>query len=129
MDFELTQHVTKMVDITENKKMDSYINDLQDTIKYKNSTMRRRVEFELLNLEKVNYMKSVLFIVYILLVLWFAYILFNNKDLKLQQKGIFLGLMLVYPYIAPPLLIYLYEVLMYIVALMTGEIYKKTELY
>ena len=109
-------------------KMVTYIEDLQDIKKYKNSTTRRRAEFELLNLEKVNYIKSVLLIVYGLLVLWFAYTLFKNKDMKLQQKGILLGLMLVYPYIAPSLLIYLYETIMYMVALMTGEIYKKAEL-
>ena len=102
--------------------------ELKEETAYKNSTTRRRAEFELLNLEKVNYIKSVLLIVYGLLVLWFAYTLFKNKDMKLQQKGVLLGLMLVYPYIAPPLLIYLYETIMYMVALMTGEIYKKTEL-
>jgi len=95
---------------------------------YKNSTTHRRAEFEALNLEKVNYVKSSLLIVYGLLVLWFAYIMFKNKDMKLKQKGILLGMMLAYPYIAPPLLIYLYETIMYIVALMTGEIYKKAEL-
>jgi len=139
MDFELTQHINKIMDISANisgykagggndVKMVTYIEDLQDIKKYKNSTTRRRAEFELLNLEKVNYIKSVLLIVYGLLVLWFAYTLFKNKDMKLQQKGILLGLMLVYPYIAPSLLIYLYETIMYMVALMTGEIYKKAEL-
>lgn len=136
MDFELTQHINKIMDISANingykadgVKMVPYINDLQDIKNYKNSTTRRRAEFELLNLAKVNYIKSTLLIVYGLLVLWFAYTLFKNKDMKLQQKGILLGLMLVYPYIAPSLLIYLYETMMYMVALMTGEIYKKTEL-
>jgi len=139
MDFELTQHINKIMDISANisgykagggndVKMVTYIEDLQDIKKYKNSTTRRRAESELLNLEKVNYIKSVLLIVYGLLVLWFAYTLFKNKDMKLQQKGILLGLMLVYPYIAPSLLIYLYETIMYMVALMTGEIYKKAEL-
>lgn len=109
-------------------KWNDYIATTDKTMIYKNSTTRRRAEFELLNLEKVNYIKSTLLIVYGLLVLWFAYTLFKNKDMKLQQKGILLGLMLVYPYIAPPLLIYLYETIMYMVALMTGEIYKKTEL-
>jgi len=109
-------------------KMVPYINDLQDIKNYKNSTTRRRAEFELLNLEKVNYIKSCLFVVYGLLVLWFAYTLFKNKDMKLKQKGILIGAMLAYPYIAPPLLVYLYELLMYMVALMTGEIYKKAEL-
>jgi len=137
MDFELTQHINKIMDISANVnnynsnsdvKMVPYINDLQDIKNYKNSTTSRRAEFELLNLAKVNYIKSTLLIVYGLLVLWFAYTLFKNKDMKLQQKGILLGLMLVYPYIAPPLLIYLYETMMYITALMTGEIYKKAEL-
>ena len=107
---------------------DEFIETADETMIYKNSTTSRRAEFELLNLAKVNYIKSMLLIVYGLLVLWFAYTLFKNKDMKLQQKGILLGLMLVYPYIAPPLLIYLYETIMYMVALMTGEIYKKTEL-
>lgn len=138
MDFELTQHIKKIIDISGNingykdnadkPTMVPYITDLQDIKKYKNSTTRRRAEFELLNLAKVNYIKSALLIVYGLLVLWFAYTLFKNKDMKLQQKGILLGAMLVYPYIAPPLLIYLYETMMYMVAIMTGEIYKKTEL-
>lgn len=138
MDFELTQHINKIMDISANinnyrdsdsdEKMVPYINNLQDIKNYKNSTTRRRAEFELLNLEKVNYIKSCLFIVYGLLVLWFAYTLFKNKDMKLKQKGILLGAMLAYPYIAPPLLVYLYELLMYMVALMTGEIYKKAEL-
>ena len=137
MDFELTQHINKIMDISANiidygddggVKMVPYINDLQDIKNYKNSTTRRRAEFELLNLEKVNYIKSCLFIVYGLLVLWFAYTLFKNKDMKLKQKGILIGAMLAYPYIAPPLLIYLYETVMYMVALMTGEIYKKAEL-
>lgn len=110
------------------KEWNDYTATTEETMIYKNSTMRRRAEFELLNLEKVNYIKSVLLIVYGLLVLWFAYTLFKNKDMKQPQKGILLGLMLVYPYIAPPLLIYLYETIMYMVALMTGEIYKKTEL-
>ena len=136
MDFELTQHINKIMDISANinnyrdsdEKMVPYINDLQDIKKYKNLTTRRRAEFELLNLEKVNYIKSCLFIVYGLLVLWFAYTLFKNKDMKLKQKGILIGAMLAYPYIAPPLFIYLYETVMYMVALMTGEIYKKAEL-
>jgi hypothetical protein len=134
MDFELTQHIQKIngytsIDGEVNKILASaYLSELQGIKNYKNSTTRRRAEFELLNLEKVNYIKSMLLIVYGLLVLWFAYTLFKNKDMKLQQKGILLGLMLVYPYIAPPLLIYLYETIMYMVALMTGEIYKKTEL-
>ena len=134
MDFELTQHIQKMTGYAnfegkmEETDVTDYLNNLQGIKKYKNSTTSRRAEFELLNLEKVNYIKSVLLIVYGLLVLWFAYTLFKNKDMKLQQKGVLLGLMLVYPYIAPPLLIYLYETIMYMVALMTGEIYKKTEL-
>jgi len=138
MDFELTQHINKIMDISANineysdsdsdEKMVPYINDLQDIKKYKNSTTRRRAEFELLNLEKVNYIKSCLFVVYGLLVLWFAYTLFKNKDMKLKQKGILIGAMLAYPYVAPPLFIYLYETVMYMVALMTGEIYKKAEL-
>ena len=133
MDFELTQHIKKINDYAvfsgeiDKDSVNTYLTELQDIKNYKNSTTRRRAEFELLNLEKVNYIKSVLFIVYGLLVLWFAYTLFKNKDMKLQQKGILLGLMLVYPYIAPPLLIYLYETMMYITALMTGEIYKKAE--
>ena len=137
MDFELTQHINKIMDISANinnyghgggVKMVPYINDLQDIKNYKNLTTRRRAEFELLNLEKVNYIKSCLFVVYGLLVLWFAYTLFKNKDMKLKQKGILIGAMLAYPYIAPPLFIYLYETVMYMVALMTGEIYKKAEL-
>ena len=134
MDFELTQHIKQINDYAsvvgniDSDQVKTYLTKLQGIKNYKNSTTRRRAEFELLNLEKVNYIKSVLLIVYGLLVLWFAYTLFKNKDMKLQQKGILLGLMLVYPYIAPPLLIYLYETMMYMVALMTGEIYKKTEL-
>ena len=123
MSFSLTQYIKKLEDNEE--EIDQ---DLQDIVKYKNSTTRRRTEFELLNLEKVNYVKSCLFIVYGLLVLWFVYVMFKNNDMKLKQKGILIGAMLLYPYIAPPLLIYLYELLMYMVALMTGEIYKKSEL-
>ena len=134
MDFELTQHIKQIEYYALNYgnidtlDTETYLTELQDIKNYKNSTTRRRAEFELLNLAKVNYIKSTLLIVYGLLVLWFAYTLFKNKDMKLQQKGILLGLMLVYPYIAPPLLIYLYETMMYMVALMTGEIYKKAEL-
>jgi hypothetical protein len=134
MDFELTQHIKQIEYYALNygnidtPDTETYLTELQDIKNYKNSTTRRRAEFELLNLAKVNYIKSTLLIVYGLLVLWFAYTLFKNKDMKLQQKGILLGLMLVYPYIAPPLLIYLYETMMYMVALMTGEIYKKAEL-
>jgi hypothetical protein len=123
MSFSLTQYIKKLEDNEE--EIDP---NLQDIVKYKNSTTRRRTEFELLNLEKVNYIKSCLFIVYGLLVLWFVYVMFKNNDMKLKQKGILIGAMLLYPYIAPPLLIYLYELLMYMVALMTGEIYKKSEL-
>jgi hypothetical protein len=123
MVFALTQYIKNLED-----KGNEIDPDLQDIVKYKNSTTRRRTEFELLNLEKVNYVKSCLFIVYGLLVLWFVYVMFKNNDMKLKQKGILIGAMLLYPYIAPPLLIYLYELLMYMVALMTGEIYKKSEL-
>ena len=134
MDFELTQHIKRINEYAnfggdiDPDDVDTYLYELQGIKNYKNSTTRRRAEFELLNLAKVNYIKSTLLIVYGLLVLWFAYTLFKNKDMKLQQKGILLGLMLIYPYIAPPLLIYLYETMMYITALMTGEIYKKAEL-
>ena len=123
MVFALTQYIKNLED-----KGNEIDPDLQDIVKYKNSTTRRHTEFELLNLEKVNYVKSCLFIVYGLLVLWFVYVMFKNNDMKLKQKGILIGAMLLYPYIAPPLLIYLYELLMYMVALMTGEIYKKSEL-
>ena len=111
-------------------------NDLQEEIdeeteeiqKYKNSTTKRRAEFEALNLEKVNYVKSLLLVVYGLLVLWFIYVMYKNTDLKRQQKGLLVGVMVAFPFIAPVLLIYLYEMFAYIVALMTGEIYKKAEL-
>lgn len=96
--------------------------------KYKNSTTNRRAEFEALNLEKVNYVKSLLLIVYGLLVLWFIYVMYKNTDLKRQQKGLLVGGLVVFPFIAPVVLIYLYEMIAYIVALMTGEIYKKAEL-
>jgi len=95
---------------------------------YKKSLTVRRTEFEALDLEKVNYIKACLLVIYGMLVLWFAYIMFKNKDLKLKQKGILISAMVAYPFIAPPLLIYLYEMIMYIKALMTGEIYKKAEL-
>lgn len=95
---------------------------------YKNSTTKRRAEFEALNLEKVNYVKSLLLVVYGLLVLWFIYVMFKNTDLKRQQKGLLVGGLVAFPFIAPVLLIYLYEMFAYIVALMTGEIYKKAEL-
>ena len=96
--------------------------------KYKKSLTVRRTEFEALDLEKVNYIKACLLVIYGLLVHWFAYIMFKNKDLKLKQKGILISTMVAYPFIAPSLLIYLYEMIMYIKALMTGEIYKKAEL-
>lgn len=137
MDFELTQHLKKMEDISgninnykvnANDQMGPYITDLQDTVKYKNSTTHRRAEFELHSLEKINYIKSSLFIIYCLLVLVFVYILFKNKDMKRHKKGFLLGIVVIYPYIAPPIVIYLYEMFMYLVAIVTGEIYKKTEL-
>ena len=96
--------------------------------KYKNSTTKRRAEFEALNLEKINYVKSLLLIVYGLLVLWFIYVMYKNTDLKRQQKGLLVGGLVAFPFIAPVVLIYLYEMIAYIVALMTGEIYKKAEL-
>jgi hypothetical protein len=95
---------------------------------YKNFTTKRRAEFEALNLEKVNYVKSLLLVVYGLLVLWFIYVMYKNTDLKRQQKGLLVGGLVAFPFIAPVLLIYLYEMFAYIVALMTGEIYKKAEL-
>ena len=111
-------------------------NDLQEEIdkkteeteEYKNSTTKRRAEFEALNLEKVNYVKSLLLIVYGLLVLWFIYVMYKNTDLKRQQKGLLVGGLVAFPFIGPVLLIYIYEMIAYIVALMTGEIYKKSEL-
>ena len=96
--------------------------------KYKNSTTGRRAEFEAINLEKVNYIKSCLLIIYSLLVLWFVYVMYKNKGLQLHNKGILVSVMVAYPYIATPLLMYLYETIMYMVALMTGDIYKKSEL-
>jgi hypothetical protein len=137
MDFLLTQHINKIVDISgniecdnncANSEMDSYINHLNEIKKYKNSTTKRRAEFEALNLEKVNYVKSLLLIVYGLLVLWFIYVMYKNTDLKRQQKGLLVGGLVVFPFIAPVVLIYLYEMIAYILALMTGEIYKKAEL-
>lgn len=130
MDFKLTQHVNEMVDISNNQDYDysTYINDLNKIKEYKKSLTVRRTEFEALDLEKVNYIKACLLVIYGLLVLWFAYIMFKNKDLKLKQKGILISTMVAYPFIAPSLLIYLYEMIMYIKALMTGEIYKKAEL-
>jgi hypothetical protein len=126
MDFELGQHIKEL---KKNPETDSsYIDKLEETQTYKNSTTHRRAEFEALNLEKVNYVKSCLFIIYCLLVLLFVYIMFKNKILNTRQKVFFIGTMLVYPYIATPLLIYLYETAMYIVALSTGEIYKKTDI-
>ena len=130
MDFKLTQHVNKMVEISNNPSSDypTYINNLNKIKEYKKSLTVRRTEFEALDLEKVNYIKACLLVIYGLLVLWFAYIMFKNKDLKLKQKGILISTMVAYPFIAPSLLIYLYEMIMYIKALMTGEIYKKAEL-
>ena len=46
---------------------------------YKKSLTVRRTEFEALDLEKVNYIKACLLVIYGLLVLWFAYIMFKNK--------------------------------------------------
>ena len=110
-------------------KLQAEIDENSEDIKeYKKSLTVRRTEFEALDLEKVNYIKACLLVIYCLLVLWFAYIMFKNKDLKLKQKGILISAMVAYPFIAPPLLIYLYEMIMYIKALMTGEIYKKAEL-
>ena len=102
--------------------------DELDKCKYKKSTTNRRAEYEALNLEKVNYVKSLLLIVYGLLVLWFIYVMYKNPDLKRQQKGMLIGGIVIYPFIAPYLFIYIYEMINYIVSLMTGEIYKKTEL-
>ena len=107
------------------EEIDKERGDIQN---YKNSTTKRRAEFEALNLEKVNYVKSLLLVVYGLLVLWFIYVMYKNTDLKRQQKGLLVGVMVAFPFIAPVLLIYLYEMFAYIVALMTGEIYKKAEL-
>ena len=103
--------------------------DEEDEIKqYKISITMRRAKFESLNLEKVNYVKSYLLLVYGVLVLILSYTMFKNKDVPLKEKGVLISLMIVYPYVAPPMLIYLYEMFMYIIAVMTGEIYKKTEL-
>ena len=102
--------------------------DADQIKKYKNSTTNRRADFEALNLEKVNYVKSLLLIVYGLLVLWFIYVMYKNTDLKRQQKGLLVGGLVAFPFITPVLLIYIYEMIAYIVALMTGEIYKKAEL-
>jgi len=123
MDFSLTQIIKKLEDKDEDLE-----SDLTDIVKYKNSTTKRRAEFEALNLEKINYVKSLLLIVYGLLVLWFIYVMYKNTDLKRQRKGLLVGGMVAFPFIAPVLLIYIYEMIAYIVALMTGEIYKKAEL-
>ena len=123
MDFSLSQIIKILEDEDEDLEC-----DLKDIVKYKNSTTKRRAEFEALNLEKINYVKSLLLIVYGLLVLWFIYVMYKNTDLKRQQKGLLVGGMVAFPFIAPVLLIYIYEMIAYIVALMTGEIYKKAEL-
>ena len=123
MDFSLSQIIKILED--EDEDLES---DLTDIVKYKNSTTKRRAEFEALNLEKINYVKSLLLIVYGLLVLWFIYVMYKNTDLKRQQKGLLVGGLVSFPFIAPVVLIYLYEMIAYIVALMTGEIYKKAEL-
>ena len=134
MVFELGQHIKELEDVQEEDEevcgdnVECYIKRLKTAQTYKNSTTGRRAEFEALNLEKVNYVKSCLLIIYGLLVLWFVYVMFKNKELKLRQKGILVGAMVAYPYIATPVIIYLYETVVYIVALMTGEIYKKAEL-
>jgi len=125
-DYNIDRHIKKVKDISNNQiEAQGYIDNLNDIKKYKESTTTRKVEFELLNLEKVNYIKSLLFILYGLLVLWFVYVMYKNNVLTRRKKGLFIACLVAYPFIAPPLLVYIYDTLMYIKALMTGEIYKK----
>ena len=101
--------------------------ELSDKREYKKSTTNRRADFEYLELDKVNFMKSMMLIIYILVVVGLAYTLFLSTDVDKRTKGIILAFFTLYPILFIPIILYFYNTLVYIVSLMTGNIYKKTD--
>ena len=94
---------------------------------YKKSTTNRRADFEYMELEKVNFMKSMMLILYILVVIGLAYTLFLNTDIDKRTKGLILAFFTLYPVLFIPIILYFYNTIVYVLSLMTGNIYKKTD--
>ena len=101
--------------------------ELSDKIDYKKSTTNRRADFEYLELEKVNFTKSMMMIVYILVVVGLAYTLFLSTDIDKRTKGLILAFFVLYPVLFIPIILYFYNTIVYVLSLMTGNIYKKTD--
>ena len=98
-----------------------------DKMKYKKSTTNRRADFESKELEKVNYIKSVMFIIYIIAVMGLVYTLYYSTGTSKRTKGLILAFFIVYPILFIPVILFFYDTLVYMLAVMTGNIYKKTE--
>lgn len=101
--------------------------ELSDKREYKKSTTNRRADFEYLELEKVNFTKSMMMIVYILVVVGLAYTLFLSTDIDKRTKGLILAFFTLYPVLFIPIILYFYNTIVYVLSLMTGNIYKKTD--
>jgi hypothetical protein len=102
-------------------------NELIKKKDYKKSTTNRRADFEYMELEKVNFMKSMMLILYILVVIGLAYTLFLNTDIDKRTKGLILTFFTLYPVLFIPIILYFYNTIVYVLSLMTGNIYKKTD--
>lgn len=100
---------------------------IETKIKYKKKTTERRAEFESKELEKVNYIKSVMFIIYTITVMGLAYTLYYSTGTSKRTKGFILAFFIVYPLLFIPVILFFYDTLVYMLAVMTGNIYKKTE--
>jgi|AntAceMinimDraft_11_1070367.scaffolds.fasta_scaffold10454_3 uncharacterized Tic20 family protein len=104
--------------------MSDYYDDEKN---YKKSTTNRRADFEYLELEKVNFMKSMMMIIYILVVVGLAYTLISSTEVDKITKGLILAFFTLYPILFIPITLYFYNTLVYVLSIMTGNIYKKTE--
>ena len=99
----------------------------QEIYDYKKETTNRRADFESKELEKVNYIKSVMFIIYIITVMGLVYTLYYSTGTSKRTKGLVLAFFIVYPILFIPVILFFYDTLVYMLAVMTGNIYKKTE--
>jgi len=105
----------------QNQKLDESIHDVKD----KYSTDDQKSYYLSLKKDTTNMYVNILIFVYYVVGALTAYIIFVSKSIGFTSKILLVLLIAIYPFIATSIFVFLYQLLMYVLALIKGTPYER----
>jgi len=125
LNFNVTLRYIMSLDVSmvehQNQKLDESIHDVKDRY----STDNQKSYYLSLKKDTTNMYVNILIFVYYVVGALTAYIIFVSKSIGFTNKLFLVLLIAIYPFIATSIFVFLYQLLMYVLALIKGTPYER----